>query len=399
MTAVDHARGRDVSARLLAEQRARGEQSVSRDDHAHEEIPPPPEPPADGEPVEQRRRSWRPVDLGPVLDGTYRPPQPTVGARDDAIGLFYPGRVHSVASESEGGKTWLALYTAVTELQRGHGVLYLDFEDDEGGIGGRLLDLGAARNTIRDQFAYVRPEDGIAGIGNRGDLAEALGDLRPTFVVLDGITEAMAMHGLELKDNGDIARFGKILPRWLADQGPAVAALDHVVKNSDGRGRYALGGVHKLNGINGAAYVLENRAAFGVGITGRSTVYIAKDRPAQLRKHALRGRDGLHWFADLLLESITHHGDALLSASLSVPEHRPEEFRPTVLMRRISDALSRAGGPLTTRGILDRVRGKQQDVRNAIATLLDEGYVTVAPGPNRAQLHTLIKPFEAGDTT
>lgn len=348
---------------------------------------------------DDRARTWRPVDLTAVLDGTYRPPVPSVGARDDDVGLFYPGRLHSVASESEGGKTWFMLHASMTELERGNAVVYLDFEDDEGGVAGRLLALGANRDTIRERFAYIRPDDGIRAADNRDDLAQVLHDLQPTLVVLDGITEAMTLHGLELKDNGDIARFGKMLPRWIADQGPATVALDHVVKDRDGRGRYALGGVHKLNGINGAAYLLDNRAPFGVGITGKSTVYIAKDRPAQLRKHALRARDGLHWFADLVLESVTLHGDTMLTASLSVPEHRAEQFRPTVLMKRVSDALTKAAVPLNTRGILDRVKAKQQDVRAAIAVLVDEGYVTVQPGPNRSQLHTVVKPFDEGETT
>lgn len=344
-------------------------------------------------------RTWQPVDLGPVLDGTYRPPVPTVGRRDDDVGLFYPARVHSVASESEGGKTWFALHAAAAELDRGNSVLYLDFEDDEGGIVGRLLALGTGPDTIRQRFGYIRPAQSIKAQVNDQDLADAFARYMPTLVVIDGVTEAMALHGLELKDNTDVAKFGKLLPNGFAAAGAAVVMLDHVVKDREGRGRYALGGAHKLNGLNGAAYVLENRTPFGVGITGKSTVYIAKDRPAQLRKHALRARDGLHWFADLELASVTYNGETLLSASLSVPEHRDEPFRPTVLMKRVSDALSKAAVPLNTRGILDRVKAKQQDVRAAIAVLIDEGHVTVQPGPNRSQLHTVVKPFDGKETT
>ncbi len=88
------------------------------------------------------RRTWAPVDLSDVLDGRYEPPRPTVGARADGAGLFYPGRMHTISSESEGGKTWLALAAAQHELHNGNAVIYLDFEDDEGGVVGRLLALG-----------------------------------------------------------------------------------------------------------------------------------------------------------------------------------------------------------------------------------------------------------------
>lgn len=355
---------------------------------------PSPRQPEPSEQATEVRRSWRPVDLTAVLAGTYEPPAPTVGARDDGVGLFYAGRVHSIASESEGGKTWLALLAASHELANGNAVGYLDFEDDEGGVVGRLLSLGVDRIAIRDRFAYIRPEDPIGATIHRADLAQALADIRPTLVVVDGITEAMTLHSLEIKDNGDVARFGKMLLRSIADMGPAVTALDHVTKDRENRGRYAIGGVHKLNGINGAAYMLENRQPFGIGVTGRSTLYVAKDRPGQLRRHALPSREGLHWFADLVLES---HDATFAEASLAAPQSRTEQWKPTTLMRQISDALSRGGGELTVRGVLDRVRGKRdQDVRAALAALVDEGYVRIEPGPRGAQNHILIKPFEEG---
>ena len=59
------------------------------------------------------------------------------------------------------------------------------FEDDEAGIVGRLLALCAKPEAIRSRFAYIRPEEPISAAGNRSDLAQALGDLRPTAVAED----------------------------------------------------------------------------------------------------------------------------------------------------------------------------------------------------------------------
>ncbi|GAA2887429.1 hypothetical protein GCM10010472_52190 [Pseudonocardia halophobica] len=342
--------------------------------------------------------SWAAVDLTAVLDGTYRPAQPTVSRRADGVGLFYPGRVHSVSAESEAGKSWFALLAARIELDRGHSVVYLDFEDDEGGVVGRLLALGADPDAIRHGFAYVRPMEAINVGRNRAILADLLEHFDPTLVVLDGVTEAMTLHGMELIDNGDIARFGAMLPRWIADRGPAVVDLDHVTKDREGRGRYSIGGQHKLAGLNGAAYVLENRTPFGIGVTGRSTVYVAKDRPAQLRQHALPARDGLHWFADLTLESVVVDGRPVLDASLVSPHHRGEElstFRPTALMAKVAAALAGAPRPLSKTEITDRVRGRRAaDTRAALAALVDEGFVVEEDGPRGAKNHRLVKPFE-----
>lgn len=339
--------------------------------------------------AEPERRTWRPVDLGPVLDGTYETPMPTVGTRDDGVGLFYPGRAHTAAGESESLKTWFALTACATELSRGNAVVYLDFEDDEGGVVGRLLAIGAHPNAVRQRFAYIRPEGPMRPV-DRADLDEALGDLRPTLSVLDGVTEALSLHGLELKDNGEIAAFGRKLIRPITETGAAHVSLDHVTKDAEGRGRYAIGAQHKLAGLNGAAYVLENREAFGIGRTGRSGIFVAKDRPGQLRKHAVKSAGNRFWFADLVGIS---HDETFVEMSIAPAAVRDEEFRPTVLMRRVSEALEKAGRALSTQEVIDRVRGRAADIRTALAALVDEGFVSLVDGPRGAKLHSLVKPF------
>jgi len=341
-------------------------------------------------PVLSERSSWQAVDLDDVLDGRCKPPEPTVGRRNDGVGLFYPGRVHSVVSESEGGKTWFALIAAATEINAGHNVVYVDFEDSEGGVVGRLLGLGVDREVVRKRFLYVHPSESLLVGSNRDDLTGLLADARPTLAVLDGVTEAMSAHGLELKDNTDIARFGRMLPRWIADRGPAVAVLDHVVKDRDGRGRYALGGVHKLNGLDGAAYVLESRTSFGIGVTGRSTVHVAKDRPAQLRRHSVPSGEGRYWFADLVIESQV---DGSVMPNLWPPTEKDEAgFRPTAVMAKVAAVLSEHSDGLSKNAIETIVRGNRAVVRTALELLVAEGYVDVETR-KQAKMHTLVKAF------
>lgn len=338
--------------------------------------------------------TWRPVDLSRVLSGDYRPPEPTVGARSDGVGLFYPGRTHTVSAESEGGKTWLALIACLTEMERGHSVVYLDFEDDEGGIVSRLLLLGASPGLVRDQFIYVRPEEPVTDGEGWACLEELLVGARPSLAILDGVTEAMGLHGLNPLDNQEVARFGRVLPGAIAARGPAVASLDHVTKSSEGRGRYALGAVHKLNGVTGAAYVLENRTAFGRGLVGRSTVLIAKDRPGQLRGHS-RPRDGLHWFGDLVMES---HAEGFNDAGVYPPTQRQQGdtgFRPTSVMARICRVLESRPG-LSKNAIEVAVGGRATVVRAALEILVAEGYV-VAEKKGRGFCHSLVREFDVAE--
>lgn len=60
-----------------------------------------------------------------------------------------------------GSKTWLAISTAYHELQQGNSVLYIDFEDDENGIVGRLLTFHTPHEWIRERFHYKRPTQSV----------------------------------------------------------------------------------------------------------------------------------------------------------------------------------------------------------------------------------------------
>ncbi len=133
--------------------------------------------------------------------------------------------------------------------------------------------------------------------------------------------------------------------------------------------------------LNGAAYTLDNRQPFGIGVTGRSTLRIAKDRPGQLRRHALPSAGG-HWYGDLVL---TSHGDAHAEVELCPPTERPAEFQPTVLMERVAKALDQHG-PLAARRVEQVVTGKAASVRQGTFLQL-LGYVS------EDTPHRLLKPY------
>ena len=66
-------------------------------------------------------------------------------------------------------------------------------------------------------------------------------------------------------------------------------------------------------------------------------------------------------------------------------------------MRKVSQALAGAAEPLSVRGVQDRVTGNKDNVRAALARLVDEGFVKVESGARNSQLHKLEKPFTEGD--
>lgn len=338
------------------------------------------------------RTTWKPIDLREIVAADHVPLQPTVGQRTDGHGLLYRGRTHTMSGESEAKKSWIAQAIAAQELAGGESVAYLDFEDSAEAVTRRMLTLGATRQWLVERFAYIAPQEPITSGRSQLELNAALGDLKPTLIILDGVTEALALHGHSSLDNDDLAKFGRLITRPLAETGAAVLSLDHVVKDSEGRGRYALGGVHKLNGVSGGAFTVENVSRSGEGLAGRSRILIAKDRPGQLRPHALPGTGDRWWYADFTLDTGLPE-----PAELVPPVEHTEAFRPTALMAKVSAALLGAPEPLTTNDITARVRGKAIDVRSAIAALVDAGHVQISTGPRASRLHTLVRPYPDGD--
>ncbi|WP_308117516.1 DnaB-like helicase N-terminal domain-containing protein [Streptomyces anatolicus] len=350
---------------------------------------------------------WGFSDLTPVLDGTHKPQQPAIGARDDGIGLFYPGRVNGIQGESEAGKSWVALVSCLVEMNRGNHVVYLDFEDSEEGVVSRMLLIGATPDSIHRLFHYVRPGSTPTPVQLRQFIAR-IGDLGPTLIIVDGVTEAMVMMGLELKENTEIAKFGRMLLRPLADTGAAVVPLDHVVKNNESRGRYALGGVHKLNAVDGVQYMLEAVRPFGINTEGRSRLRIAKDRPAQIRRHALPGgRNPMHWFADLVIRSdgdefaeahlyppIQHHDDPAEDAAVK-DKAAQEEADIKEREGAVLAVLGKAAEPMSKAALEELIPGRASVTRRALTRLVHGGHVTATKGPRGAALHSL--PAEGGE--
>jgi hypothetical protein len=340
-----------------------------------------------GAPAEeaQQRGGWRELDLTPVLDGTWKPPErPSAGAATgtDSSTPASPTRQSAKPNQPKPGSHSRRRSTSSPLATM---VLFIDFEDDMGSIVNRLLAIsGQSTAMISERFHYLRPEGDLRTSGNLADLTEQLHTYRPTLTINDGTTEAMVMHGLNPLDNADVATFNMLLIRPQTAAGAAAVALDHVTKDRENRGRYAIGAVHKLNTVSGAGYVLENRDPFGIGLTGRSAIKLAKDRLGQLRPHALPSSNSMHWYGDLVLEC---HDRDFAEVSVEPPHEKAENFRPTVVMAKIAKALT-DHGPVSKRRLRLLIQGKHEVKNQALEYLILDGYVT------EKTPHALIKPYE-----
>jgi hypothetical protein len=229
--------------------------------------------------------SWKPVELKDYFDGLFQAPIATLLKRTDGHGLIYEGRVHSIYGESESGKSWIAQIATAECLKNDKKVIYIDFESDAIDIVNRLKALGVSRANLLQYFSYIRPE----GARDADDpyWQAILEPKSATLIIIDGVTESLTMWGGESKDNDAITRWMRLFPRTVATaSGAAVVLIDHITKNAETRGRFAIGGQAKLATIDGAAYLVEPLEALAPGRTGTLTMRVTKDRPGFVRKIA-----------------------------------------------------------------------------------------------------------------
>lgn len=343
--------------------------------------------------------SWAPIDLGPYLDGTHVSPVPTLMPRADGVCVLYRGLTHSFHGESESGKTLIVELEVVRLIGCGERVLFIDFESDAGLIVERLLEFGAQPDEIRKFLTYVRPE--VRPDTTTQDLNAWLDLLRGRYAlaVIDGVTDALGMFGYSTKDNDDVTTWARQLPRRIADRtGAAVVLIDHVTKDGESRGRFAIGGQAKLSSLTGAAFTVEVVRPLGRGLRGVVVLRVAKDRPGFIRGHAgpMRARDRTQEVARVVIDSTgpvptwtvePYHGH---DADPDAPATR---WRPTALMEAVSAALEAATEPLSFRKLDEAVKGKADHKRTAIAELLTAGFIAIAPGPRNAMLHRSVTPY------
>lgn len=334
--------------------------------------------------------TWLPLDLEAALSGGVITPPPVLLERVDGVCLLYLGRLHSLAGEPESGKTWIALIAVLQALAVGLHVIYLDFEDTPEGIVSRLLALGAHPDAIRAQLHYIRP-DRPTDDAARAHLAHLIAEHPTAVCVIDGVTEAMTLHGLDPYNNPDAARFYETLPRAVIHlpSAPAVLMIDHVPKDEDRPKRYAIGAQHKLAGLDGAAYVVDIVKPFAPGAPGITRMRVAKDRPGQVRRHARGG---------VIAELHIGGEDPVVVAELRAPltsavaDTPDRHWRPTMLMERVSKWLEINPGA-SQHGAEKAVRGRAANVRAALEALIIEKHVRREPGENGGHKYFVKEPF------
>ncbi|MGH8866648.1 MAG: AAA family ATPase [Actinomycetes bacterium] len=360
-----------------------------------------PEPRQDEAPTAQRTaateeptETWQPIDLAPYLRGDRTRPEPSVGLRRaDGLRLLYPGKEHTVIGEMESGKSWFASACAVAELTQRRHVVYVHFEEsDPLDTVERLRALGVGADDILARFRFVGPEEPVTPDG----LARLV-EPAPSLVVLDGVNEAMSLHGLGIRDEDGAAAFRRLLVRPFIRAGAATLAADHVVKDRERRDRSPLGSIHKGNGLTGCMVMLENVEPYGRGLRGRSHVFVTKDRPGYLRR---RGRPmnlpGKTFMGELVVDD-TRTVVGYLDLTLWAPREDVADAEPSPHSGEAVDAhvldvvraLHDDGQQVNTRRVYAKSKFGKEKTGSALERLVLDGQVCETSGTHGARLFTL----------
>jgi hypothetical protein len=317
--------------------------------------------------------SWKPIALKDYYDGLFATPIATILKRTDGNGLIYTGRVHSIYGESESGKSWVAQIASAEMLKDDKKVIYIDFESDAVDIVNRLKSLGVSRANLLQYFTYIRP-DGPRDAKDpywQAILESGSAEL----IIIDGVTESLTMWGGETKDNDAITRWMRIFPRAVASaSGAAVVLIDHITKNADTRGRFAIGGQAKLATIDGAAYLVEPLEALAPGRVGSLTMRVTKDRPGYIRKIAgmWRKSDRTQEAAVFVIDSTK----ALMQYAITVPllEDELESNKEYKKQLEVAEFIHHHPGA-SRRMVQDGITGSKDAIGDRISDLMAGGWI------------------------
>lgn len=347
--------------------------------------------------------TWAAQALADVLGDDYEPELPTIGRRVASdVALFYAGRVHALISESEAGKTWLALHATHQEIEAERNVYYFDFEDSRVGVVQRLRQMGCEPGAIEEHLRYVQPDESFES--RKEAVLSVLRRDQPSLVVFDGVTEAMVQNGWRQNVNDEIAKLFQTVLRPMAQTGAAVVMLDHLPKSEEGSaGRGAIGGVAKLNGIDGAAYRLKAVRPIVKGREGLSRITIDKDRPGEVKRH----QDDAKGIADLQVNSDEDGEVQVLlappSESRAVMEQRAErkaeaaEAADAIVREFIVDfvrATPGAGQGEIKRAAEEAGHGSKDKIGRILEPMVDPerlNLLRTEPGPNNSKRHWVVE--------
>ena len=199
--------------------------------------------------------------------------------------LLYRRCLHSLAGPPETGKSTLAYWWTLRELEQDQAVVVVDVEAGPEQVTEKLLALGASPDQL-EHLTYVHYPGARWDTLDLAGLRDLVSRVQPALILVDSIGVALAQAG---KDENHVSEIQPLYSALLelARIGPAVLLLDHVAKDSKG-GRYARGSGGKLQLVD-VALMIDVARPFDREHSGQLSIVVSKDRRGYLgRQHNVK---------------------------------------------------------------------------------------------------------------
>jgi hypothetical protein len=317
--------------------------------------------------------SWHPYYLSGVQDDQAIPP--SLGHN-----LIYPGLRHVFSGPQESAKT-LAAYVIALDVIRAHPdrqIILIDFEMGPRGAKRRWRDCGATNQELDQQILYLAPEQPALL-----ERVEILVALDPLLVLIDAAAGAFDNEDLDDNKRSDAEKWRKLYVDPFFDHGIATIVLDHVVKNTESRGKYTIGSERKTGG--GEVHIgFDTIKPVKRGSTGIYKMTLHKDREG----HHNRG----HFYDFHVASDPDTHTLNCEFRPVDHPDDGTTQL-PTELMQRVSHYLEQQPEPVSQNQILINVKGNDHYLKAAIVHLVTLDYAAETAGKNRSRQFHSTRPF------
>ena len=299
-------------------------------------------------------------------------------------GLLYAGKRHVISGPPESTKTLVAYRLLLEALRAGNPVAIIDFEMGPTAARRLVEDVGATLEEITSIY-YTEPD----APPTEADL-QTLHEHGAQYVLIDAAAGAYDATGLDDNARKDVEAFARQWIRPLWQQGIATLLIDHVTKDTTTRGKFTIGSERKI-GQADVHLSLEALKPLSRGGTGFVKVHVHKDRPGFLTRPTAV-------VIDLQSDPLTHQ--VTWQIKPAVEGNNTSDWRPTVLMERISHYLEEQAEPVSRTNIETSVKGKSVKViRQALDFLIHDGYAAEEAGSRNARNVRSTRQYRQQNTT
>lgn len=292
-------------------------------------------------------------------------PQPRAMLLDDWL---VAAELHWIAAEPAAGKTWLGLWLAWRVIREGGIVVWTDEELGVDTVAERLLALGATPDLIESNLVYLEYPGWQAARGDVNAWEALMKAARPSLVVIDTATDALAEAGVDENSGAEVTKWVKAYCEPPRRIGAAVLVLDHVTKADKGaRSGYAVGSRAKKAKAK-VQYSLTKKEDFTAERTGLVRVTLDKNSfglPIDVaRTYRVGGEQGDDGEQRFVIEP----------ASLAEAADAGGAFEddPAVALTERLVAAIRDHGPISATELRQRVGGNSVKVKDTLAALAED---------------------------